>query len=321
MHRGRCGIAQLRICMPAPATAAGLQVRADQVQQVGQRRRLGQIVGRAGLVGHRVQPRGLERREEHDGNRRELDVGAHHLADVDAVHARHEDVEQHQPRLQLADQRQRLAAVLRLQHVVAEAAERLGEEVEDRRVVVGHEHGRLARCSGTRGEPRAPAPSACGRISSPTSMKRRPTNRPSGPSRVSSARSLHHRAVVERELDLHQLARRHVRGRLEQQPGLREVARDRLGVGAGRRNRTLSAQPSRGVRRPTAGRSGLVVSPRNRRTFSTSSSLNRTQTPPRNRGPGACAGRRRRRSRRARRPRPAARPARALPAAAALRSR
>ncbi len=63
------------------------------------------------------------------------------LADRDAVEPRHVDVQQDEVGLELVDRLQRLDAVLRLAHVVAELLEAREQEFAVRRDVVDHQDG------------------------------------------------------------------------------------------------------------------------------------------------------------------------------------
>lgn len=71
-----------------------------------------------------------------------ISASAHRLTDVDPVDSRHQHVDQNQRRADLADALERLFAAARLVDLIAEPDERLGEEGEDRRIVIG-DHDRV----------------------------------------------------------------------------------------------------------------------------------------------------------------------------------
>ena len=134
-HTGRVGRAGLRRAQQVGPAQQGLDAR----QQLGQRKRLGQVV-----VGAEFQPQhavqlGRFGRQHQDG--RAAAARPQRFAQLQAVHARHHQVEHQQVMRMRAVARQRGQAVGHFRHVIAGAAQVEHQQVADVGLVFGDEDG------------------------------------------------------------------------------------------------------------------------------------------------------------------------------------
>src|SRR4051812_20926909 len=115
---------------------------ASELEQLVRVERLGEVRVRAGRETLLAVVRLALRGQQHDVRRGEAEVLLHHSADVEAVPARHHDVEEHEVRSLRLDDLQRLLAVgggEQVDAVVGQLLQRLFDEQPDVLLVVDDE--------------------------------------------------------------------------------------------------------------------------------------------------------------------------------------
>src|SRR5580765_3540915 len=116
----------------------GAQERRDLLQQLGFLVGLAEELVDAERGGLAAMLLGRARRDHDDRDVLGARIAAHVAREVEAVHARHLDVDQHDGGERLAHLLERLEAVLRRDHLVALALEQAGRDLAHRKRVVDH---------------------------------------------------------------------------------------------------------------------------------------------------------------------------------------